>query len=126
LKWLLDTSVLIDHLRGHAACSAWLHGEAAGGASLWSPTVVRTETLAGMRPREAKATYKLLDAIEWHDLTIAIADRAGTLARTYLRSHPGIDTVDYLVAASALELGATLATKNLKHYPMFKFLGAPY
>jgi len=31
-----------------------------------------------------------------------IAERAGQLANRYLRSHPGVDPVDYVVAATAL------------------------
>ena len=126
MRWLLDTSVLIDHLRGHEDCSEWLTENVERGASLFGLTVVRTELIAGMRPQESTATFALLSAIDWYDVTVPIADRAGTLARKYLRSHPGIDTVDYLLAAAAQELDAKLATRNVKHYPMFKGLKAPY
>jgi predicted nucleic acid-binding protein len=125
-RWLLDTAILIDHLRGNAACAAWMAREISDGSSLLSLTIVRTEILAGMRPNEAKPTHALFAAIEWRDVTIPFADRAGTLARKYLRSHSGIDTVDFLLAAAALELGATLATRNVKHYPMFGTLRSPY
>jgi predicted nucleic acid-binding protein len=125
-RWLLDTAILIDHLRGNAACTAWMAREISNGSSLLSLTIVRTEILAGMRPNEAKPTHALFAAIEWRDVTIPFADRAGTLARKYLRSHSGIDTVDFLLAAAALELGATLATRNVKHYPMFGTLRSPY
>jgi predicted nucleic acid-binding protein len=126
MNWVIDTAVFIDHLRGKKECSDWLARETDRGASLMSLTVVRTELLAGMRPSEAKATYALFSAVDWLDVNIAIADRAGLLARKYLRSHPGIDTVDYLLAAATLDSQASLATKNLKHFPMFKGLRCPY
>jgi len=48
------------------------------------------------------------------------------LANQYLRSHPDVDSVDYVIAATAQHLGAELWTRNLKHFPMFPGLSAPY
>jgi predicted nucleic acid-binding protein len=125
-RLLVDTSVLIDHLRGDPRAASLLVDAVRRGDELWSVTVVRTEILAGMRSGEQSATRLLLDQIHWQDVTIEIADRAGDLARRYLRSHPGVDTVDYLVAASALVLGAEVTTRNVKHFPMFPHLAPPY
>src|SRR5215217_2311165 len=119
MRRLVDTSVLIDHLRGNPGAVDLLHAAATAGDELWSVTVVRTEVLAGMRPREERATRRLLDALRWQDVTVAIADRAGELASKYLKSHSGVDTVDYLVAAAALELAADVWTTNVRHFPMF-------
>ncbi|MGH7912912.1 MAG: hypothetical protein ACREQM_13180 [Candidatus Dormibacteraceae bacterium] len=47
-----------------------------------------------------------------------IAGRAGELLRSHRRSHPGIDTVDHVIAATAELLGAKLLTLNVKHFPM--------
>jgi hypothetical protein len=46
-----------------------------------------------------------------------ISRRAYYLIKTYARSH-GLDTLDALIAATALEEGLTLATKNRKHFHM--------
>jgi len=55
------------------------------------------------------------------------AQRGGTpVGRRYLRSHPGIEVSDLIVAALAQHLDADLKTMNLKHFPMFKNLKAPY
>jgi predicted nucleic acid-binding protein len=56
----------------------------------------------------------------------AIAARAGGLLRKYRRSHPGIDLVDYMIAATAEELDAELMTLNVRHFPMFKNLRAAF
>jgi len=126
MRIVLDTSVLIDHLRGLPAAVALLDSAARAGHELWSVTVVRTEVLAGMRASEARATLMLLDALRWQDVTTSLADDAGQLAARYLRSHRGVDTVDYLVAAAVRALGATLYTLNVKHFPMIPGLVAAY
>lgn len=126
MKILLDTTVLIDHLRGLKEATTYLADVKSRGDELWSVTIVRTEVLAGMRPKEEKPTLKFLAEIDWLDVDQALADRAGDLARRYIKSHPGVDTVDYVVAASADVLDADLATTNLKHFPMFPELKKPY
>jgi predicted nucleic acid-binding protein len=126
VRLLLDTSVLIDHLRGVSQAVELLTDAVERGDELWAVTVTRTEVLAGMRPRERQATLALLDVLRWQPVTLELADRAGELARRHLRSHPGVDTVDYLIAAGAELLEATLCTLNVKHFPMFPGLERPY
>ena len=123
---LLDTSVIIDHLRGDPRAVRLLRESVAAGHELWSLTVVRTEVLAGMRRGEERVTFALLNALRWQEVSVDVADRAGELARRYLKSFPGVDTVDYLLAACAISLDASLVTTNLKHFPMFADLAAPY
>jgi len=94
--------------------------------SLVCSVVTRVEVLAGMRPAEEPATRRLLDAFEWVGVDEATADRAGVLANRFVRSHPGVDPVDYIIAATAESLGAELWTRNLKHFPMFPDLRSPY
>lgn len=126
MKLLLDTSVLIDILRGHEGAVAFLEEAATREDELWSVTIVRTEVVAGMRPRERGPTMALLDALRWIDVTVDLADDAGALARKHLRSHPGVDVTDYVVAAAAQQLQARPCTMNLRHFPMFPDLEAPY
>jgi len=123
---VVDTSVFIDHLRGDARASQALLAAEAKRDELWSVVVVRTEILAGMRKGEEPRTRALLDAIRWQDVTVEVADRAGQLARRYLRSHGGVDTVDYLIAATTQLLGGRLLTQNVKHFPMFPRLAPAY
>ena len=56
----------------------------------------------------------------------SIARRAGDLGRRWRRSHVAIGLADLLIAATAIELGADLATSNIRHYPMFPGLTPPY
>jgi predicted nucleic acid-binding protein len=67
-----------------------------------------------------------LSAPDWLPVTEEVADRAGRLARTYRRSHSSIDVVDYVTAATAQQYEADLWTRNIRHFPVFKSLTAPY
>jgi len=126
MKVVVDTSILIDHLPGVEAAWALLEDRVRGGHELCSLSVVRTEILAGLRSNEEDATLALLDSLTWLDVTVEIADRAGAIARRYLRSHPGTDTVDFVIAACVEALGAELLTLNVKHFTMFVGLTRPY
>lgn len=123
---VVDTSVLIDHLRGDQRAVRRLSAALEAGDELWSAAVVRTEILAGARPEEEAAIVALLDELLWMEITVELADRAGRLAAAFLRSHPGVDTVDYLIAACAQKLDATLLTLNVRHFPMFPNLEPAY
>ncbi len=123
---VVDTNILVDVLRDRRSAVVELAARAGAGERLTASTLTKVEILAGMRPGEEPATYTLFDALEWVPVTDAIAERAGQLARTFARSHPGIEVVDYAIAATARELGAELWTTNVRHFPMFPDLEAPY
>ena len=127
MRFVLDTSVLIDHLRGRPKAATEIIPRAiADGAELWSAQVVRVEVLAGMRPAEETATRDLLGLITWVDVDESLAEAAGALGRRYLPSYSGIEASDLIVAALTQVLDARLKTTNVKHYPMFSGLKAPY
>jgi predicted nucleic acid-binding protein len=121
---LVDTSVLIDYLRGHRG-AAVLDGERAAGA-LHASEITRLEVLAGMRATEEQQTRSLLSAVRWHAVDAEVAEQAGALGRAWLTSHRGIDSADLAIAATAVLLDARLLTANIRHFPMFAGLGAPY
>lgn len=53
MRLVLDTSVLIDHLRGRPRAATELIPKAIDrGDELWSSYIVRAELLAGMRTEE--------------------------------------------------------------------------
>lgn len=122
---LVDTSVLIDHLRGDERALHALERHRASGP-LHSSEMVRLEILAGMRPAEEAATRILLDSLIWHPVDTGIAEDAGALGRRWLPSHNTIDSADLAIVATALQLGLPLLTTNVRHFPMFDQLRAPY
>jgi predicted nucleic acid-binding protein len=127
VRLVLDTSVLIDHLRGRSQAATELIPNAIDrGDELWSSHIVRAELLAGMRTEAEGPTRDLMRLISWSEVDESMSEAAGALGRRYLRSHPGIEASDLIVAGRAQHLDAGLKKTNLKHFPMFKGLKAPY
>lgn len=122
---LIDTSVLIDYLRGHQQAAAVLERERAAGP-LQASEITRLEVLAGMRSEEEEATRSLLSALAWHPVDADVAEDAGALGRRWLPSHHTIDGADLAIAATAIRTGSRLLTRNVRHFPMFPDLHAPY
>jgi len=122
---LVDTSVLIDYLRGHEGAAELLEQERAA-APLHASEITRLEILAGMRPAEQDGTRSLLSTLSWHPVDSDVAEEAGALGRQWLPSHHPIDGADLAIAATAIRCGARLLTRNVRHFPMFADLQAPY
>ncbi len=115
--YLLDSNVLIQHLRGHAPTTTLLTRLALDG-QLGLAAISRTEVLAGMRPHERETTLQFLDALACYPLGIAAADLAGDLVRRYRRQGVTLDIPDALIAATALHYELVLLTYNPRHFPM--------
>jgi predicted nucleic acid-binding protein len=122
---LVDTSVLIDYLRGHEGAAELLEQERAA-APLHASEITRLEILAGMRPAEQDGTRSLLSTLSWHPVDSDVAEEAGALGCKWLPSHHPIDGADLAIAATAIRCGARLLTRNVRHFPMFADLQAPY
>jgi predicted nucleic acid-binding protein len=122
---VVDTSVLIDVLRGEQAALGVVSEVLVSGA-MHASEVVRLEVLAGMRLNETHATRTLLNTIAWHPLDEGTAEIAGELGRQWLPGNRGIDSADLATAATVIALDGRLLTRNVKHFPMFEGLTAPY
>jgi predicted nucleic acid-binding protein len=88
--------------------------------------LTRIELSIGARRDERRRTDALVAALRWLPVDAVVADRAEQLARRYAPSHSGIDAVDYCVAATATVHGLYLWTLNVRHFPMFPQLRAPW
>ena len=123
---LIDTPVIIDHLRADTRASALLERLFREEDRVWAAVPTRTEVLAGVRSHEREPMASLFEIVSWVDIDAAVADAAGELARRYRASHSGIGTTDYLIAAAADSVGARLVTLDVKYFPMFPGLERPY
>lgn len=114
-KIFLDTSVLIDfHRTGGGVFLEILKQSRANKSQLFMSVVVYYEFWSGDSMdnqsvlEEAEFLFKPIKAVE---VTIDIAKKAGELRRKY-----GTDGMDAIIAATALEHPAQLATLNPKHF----------
>jgi len=122
---VVDTSVLIDVLRGERAAIAALRDARTTGP-LHASEVTRLEVLAGMRAHEEAGTRALFRALNWHPVDETLAEIAGELGRDWLPGNRGIDSADLAIAATAVALRAGVLTRNVQHFPMIPNLAAPY
>jgi len=115
MAYLVDTNIIVDVTRGGSGAADYL--DSLGGD--WSISMITClELLAGARTQRETADLDLvLSGYRAIPPSEDIARRAYYLVKTYARSH-GLDAFDALIAATALEEGLTLATKNRKHFQM--------
>lgn len=123
---LVDSDVLIAHLRGVDAAWQWLTRARTETGPLAMSTIAIAEVAGGMRSPERRRVARLLASLRQVPVTERIAWQAAELTRAYRRSNVGIGLGDYLIAATAQVQGLELATLNTKHFPMFEGLAAPF
>jgi predicted nucleic acid-binding protein len=123
---LIDSDVLIEHLRGNTDARDWLVQARSTSGPLAMSVISVTEIAGGMRSPERREVMRLLGSMQRFGVTEQVAWRAATLMREYRRTHSGIGLGDYLIAATALTEGLELATLKLRHYPMFTALKRPF
>ncbi len=120
---LLDTSILVDYFRKRAAAIDYMRALERGAAM---SVVTIAELLAGARRQsEEQDIHKLAAELVVHEVSLQIAELAGSYVRHFGASH-SVELTDAVIAATAEHHGLTLATLNIKHFPMFKRLRAPY
>lgn len=95
---LVDTDIFVDHLRGARELSA-------GGHRLHYSVITRAELVAGNSATDL--VNRLLFAFREIPVDRSIAERAGRIRR-----ESGIRLPDALIAATALEHGLSLVTRN--------------
>ena len=123
---LADTSVLVDYLRGVEPARELMRSAVEHGEFVCASVLSRIEVSIGMRRAERRRTGALVAALRWLPVDAGVADQADELARRFAQSHSGIDAVDYCVAATAGLHGLDLWTLNVRHFPMFPDLRAPW
>jgi predicted nucleic acid-binding protein len=123
MSLVFDTSVLIDILRNDPAALDYVRGVQEVPAC---SEVTRVEVMRGLRSAERTGAEQLFRALRWVSVDEPLARRAGELGRRWDRHRPGISLADLIVAATAEQVEAELATTNVRHFPMFEGLQAPY
>lgn len=124
MRIILDSSILISHLRGDAQATSFLISLPAEDRLV--SVLTRVEIEGGMPSGERRDVASLFGVLRMIPVTDLIARRAAAHLRKFRRSHAAIDLVDYVIAATAELHEAKLATLNVRHFPMFKGLTPPW
>ncbi|SDY38433.1 hypothetical protein SAMN05661080_03301 [Modestobacter sp. DSM 44400] len=119
---LVDSDVLIAHLRGSPTARDWLLDARRRSGRLATSTVTITEVTGGMRSPARHEVIRLLSSLDVFPVTERVGWRAAEFMRSYRCSHSGIGLGDYLIAAVVEVNGLELATLNVRHFPMFPHL----
>lgn len=117
---VIDTDVLIDHLRGFKEAKIFLNLFYDNSLNGLISTITVMELLSGKsaseesRRKKIERLFLLFKAI---DITFSIAEKAGEIRRKYLTN-----PIDSLIAATAINFNCKLVTCNINHYQMIEEL----
>ena len=114
---LLDTTVLIDLLRGRAEAAERLGALRVAGDFPYVCAINVEETARGLLDDE-EAAARLIAGLREAPLRPEEGRRAGEWRREFARRGKTLSQADCLVAASALAIGGRLATGNPEDFPM--------
>jgi len=113
----LDTSVLIDALRGRDA-AARLRALTSLSDAPYVCAINVEELWRGARPGEEASIARFLRGVRVASLGREEGEMAGRWRRDFAARGVTLGQADCLVAAAAVRLGARLATGNPKDFPM--------
>lgn len=114
---LIDTTIIIDYLRGHPKSRDFIKEEFLYHRIPYTSVVSYVEIFAGVRFEEEDHIAKLFDNLKIVQIGIEIGRQAGKYLNIYSKSH-GLEIADALIAATAFIVGARLVTLDKKHFPM--------
>ena len=112
--YLLDSVILIDHLRGLEAATKWLNGLEEGEAVI--SAITRAEVLSGGTAEESRAAQEICDAFECLPLTKDDATLGAELRRRNRWKLP-----DAFQAAVAKRHGLQLVTRDIRGFDQRKY-----
>ena len=114
---LLDSTVLIDALRGRPAAQR-VAALRRRGIEPWTCAIAVEEIWRGLRPEEESIARRLFTGLRMAPIGLAEGARAGAWRRAFAAEGVTLHQADCLIAAAAVSLEANLATANGGDFPM--------
>lgn len=115
---LLDTTVLIDLLRGRPGTVRRLSELRREGTVPWTCAVNIEEVARGLRDDEVERARRLVGGLRLAPLGRDEGLEAGAWRRRFAARGVTLSQADCLIAAAARGVDATLVTGNPRHFPM--------
>ena len=114
---VLDSTVLIDYLRGRPAVARVASLRNTGDVP--ATTAINVEEIVrGLKPNETTAAGMLFSGLVVLPVEMASAWQAGAWRREFASRGITLSQADCLIAATTAAHGASLATGNPKDFPM--------
>jgi predicted nucleic acid-binding protein len=116
-RLLLDSTVLIDALRGRGAATR-VAGLRRTGIEPWVCAISVEEIWRGLHEGEEPAVRRFFNGVRLAPLGVAEGILAGSWRREHAARGVTLHQADCLIAAAAVGIGAHLATANVEDFPM--------
>lgn len=116
MRYLLDSTLLIDHANRDSSALAILRRLFGEGHDLYTCDVVACEALSRGEPDDLRHITVLLDSLEYVSTNPSAARRAGAARRERNKAGGKRGLGDALIAGIALELDATVVTRNVRDF----------
>lgn len=117
MLYVLDSTVLIDYLRGRPAGEKIAAIKAAG--DIAATTAINVEEIVrGLRPKEQNQAERLFAGLLQHPVDSQAAWRAGGWRREFAARGITLWQADCLIGAVTVQHRGTLLTANVKDFPM--------
>lgn len=115
---LLDTTVLIDLLRGRPDAERRLRALRDAGDDAYVCAINVEETVRGLFPREHEPARRLFAGLRAAPLDLMEGWQGGEWRREFAAAGRTLAQADCLIAAAASSIGGRLATGNPSDFPM--------
>ena len=116
-KYLIDTTLLVDHLRGDLRSYSFLKQN--------RPAISHVTVAELVQGTSSKVSLKFVDQaikdLETIPISESISSQALKFQKNFFHSH-NLQLLDALIAATAIENKLTLVTANTKHFSFIKRL----
>lgn len=116
-RLLLDSTVIIDALRGRPAADRVASLRRIG-TEPWVCAISVEEIWRGVFPAEEPSVRRLFSGLRVAPLGLAEGIRAGGWRREFASRGVTLHQADCLIAAAAMSVGASVATANVADFPM--------
>ncbi len=117
-NYLLDTTALVDYLRGRQGVLEMFNTLAGQGNRLGVCCISIAELYAGVSRESRAAADRLTGSLDYYDVSQEVAKEAGRYRFEFARRGTVLSTADTLIAATAIDQRAILVTANTKDFPM--------
>lgn len=121
-EYVLDTTILVDHLRGVQEARTFLDSHLSKSAIC---CISVTELLSGAFGKETAKAESLIRAFGGRVFQVSV--ESCRIAGRWLARYKAYDhVIDFIIAGVAETHGCRIQTSNIRHFPMFKGLKPPY